>query len=295
MSEIKRPFIISTDTTADLPEEFVKENGLVLHRLHYIVDGTTYGDDLELEITDFFNRMRNGATVSTFATNPDKSKEIFRKQLSEGYDVLHIAFSSGLSSAYNNSEVAAKEVLPEFPGARIEVIDSLAASGGQGLYVWYALQLQKAGKSMDEIISWLKENKLHTCHTFTVDDLAYLHRGGRISKTVKIFGTLLNVKPVLHVDNEGKLVPVKNVRGRKKALITLVDQMEEHLGNFRPADQNQMICITHGDCLADAEFVRDEIKKRFGYENFMISYLSPTIGSHAGPGTVALFYMGRER
>lgn len=295
MSDIKRPFIISTDTTADLPEEFVKENKLTLHRLHYIVDGTTYGDDIELDIKDFFNRMRNGATVSTFATNPDKSKEIFRKQLSEGYDVLHIAFSSGLSSACNNAEIAAKEVLPEFPGARIEVIDSLCASGGQGLYVWYALELQKAGKSMDEVISWLKENKLHLCHSFTVDDLEYLHRGGRISKTVKIFGTLLNVKPVLHVDNEGKLVPVKNVRGRKKSLISLVDQMEEHIGSFKSKDENRLIVITHGDCMEDAEFVRDEVKKRFGYENFMISDLSPTIGSHAGPGTVALFYLGRER
>jgi DegV family protein with EDD domain len=295
MSENTRPFIISTDTTADLPEDFVKENKLTLHRLHYIVDGVTYGDDCELDINDFFDRMRKGATVSTFATNPDKSKEIFRKQLSEGYDVLHIAFSSGLSSAYNNSVIAANEVLPEFPGARIEVIDSLSASGGQGLYVWYALQLQKQGKSMDEIIDWLKENKLHLCHSFTVDDLAYLHRGGRISKTVKIFGTLLNVKPVLHVDNEGKLVPVTNVRGRKKSLIGLVDQMEAHIGSFRPADKNEMIIITHGDCINDAEFVRDKVKERFGYTNFMISHLSPTIGSHAGPGTIALFYLGKER
>ena len=148
---------------------------------------------------------------------------------------------------------------------------------------------------MDEVISWLKENKLHLCHSFTVDDLEYLHRGGRISKTVKIFGTLLNVKPVLHVDNEGKLVPVKNVRGRKKSLISLVDQMEEHIGSFKSKDENRLIVITHGDCREDAEFVRDEVKKRFGYENFMISDLSPTIGSHAGPGTVALFYLGRER
>lgn len=293
MSDNKRPFIISTDTTADFPEEFVKENNLTLHHLHYIVDGITYGDEKNLEIKDFFNRMRNGATVSTFATNPDASKEIFRKQLSEGYDIIHIAFSSGLSSAYSNSVTAAKEVLSEFPDARIEVIDSLCASGGQGLYVWYALKMQREGKSMDEIIKWLKDYKLNLCHIFTVEDLAYLHRGGRISKTVKVVGTLLNIKPVLHVDNDGHLVPITNVRGRKKSLVSLVDQMEEQLGSYK--DMNELIFITHGDSLADAEFVRDEVKKRFGFKNFLISNISPTIGSHAGPGTLALFYIGKYR
>ena len=293
MSDNKRPFIISTDTTSDLPESFIKENNLTLHQLHYIVDGITYGDEKHLEIRDFFNRMRNGATVSTFATNPDVSKEIFRKQVEEGYDIIHIAFSSGLSSAYNNSVIAAKEVLADYPDARIEVIDSLCASGGQGLYVWHALKLQKEGKSMDEIIKWLNDNKLHLCHSFTVDDLAYLHKGGRISKTVKVFGTLLNIKPVLHVDNEGKLVPLQNVRGRKKSLNSLVDQMESLLGNYR--DKNDLIIITHGDCLEDAEYVRDQVKARLGYTNFMISYLSPTIGSHSGPGTLALFYLGTSR
>ncbi|MBR4343478.1 MAG: DegV family protein [Lachnospiraceae bacterium] len=293
MSETKRPFIISTDSTSDFPASFIKENNLVIHKLHYIVDGETYGDEKELEIRDFFNRMRKGATVSTFATNPDKSKEIFRKQLSEGYDVLHIAFSSGLSSAYSNSVTAAEEVLSEFPDGRIEVIDSLCASGGQGLYVWYALKLQKEGKSMDEIIKWLNSHKMNLCHSFTVDDLSYLHRGGRISKTEKVFGTLLNIKPVLHVDNDGKLVSVTNVRGRKKALNALVDQMESHLGSFR--DKNDLIIITHGDCLSDAEYVRDQVKERFGYKNFMLGYLTPTIGSHAGPGTLALFYLGIYR
>jgi len=293
MSVNNRPFIISTDTTSDLPEEFVKENNLVLHRLHYIVDGVTYGDEKNLEIKEFFGRMRNGATVSTFATNPDVSKDIFRKQLSEGYDVLHIAFSSGLSSAYSNTVTAAREVLADFPDARIEVIDSLCASGGEGLYVWYALKLQKDGWTMDEIIRWLKDNKLNLCHSFTVDDLTYLHRGGRISKTVKVFGTLLNIKPVLHVDNEGKLVPLENVRGRKKSLNCLVDQMESHLGDYR--DKNDLVIISHGDCPEDAEYVRDQVKERLGFTNFMISYLCPTIGSHAGPGTVALFYLGNYR
>lgn len=293
MSDKEKPYIISTDTTADLPKEFITDNNLTLHRLHYIVDGETYGDAKQLEIRDFFNRMRNGSTVSTFATNPDASKDIFRKQLSEGYNIIHIAFSSGLSSAYDNSVMAAKEVLADFPDSRIEVIDSLCASGGQGLYVWYALKMQKEGRSMDEVIKWLNDYKMNLCHTFTVDDLTYLHKGGRISKTVKVFGTLLNIKPVLHVDNDGKLVPVQNVRGRKKALITLVDQMEDHLGSYR--DKNDLIYITHGDCLKDAEYVRDLIKERLGYRNFMISYLSPTIGSHAGPGTLALFYLGKYR
>jgi len=293
MNETKRPYIISTDTTADFPDEFVKDNGLVLHRLHYIVDGVTYGDEKNLDIKDFYNRMRKGATVSTFATNPESSKAIFESQVAKGYDILHIAFSSGLSSAYENSCIAAKEVLKSHPEARIEVIDSLCASGGQGLYVWYALKLQKEGKSMDEVLEWLNEYKLKLCHSFTVDDLTYLHRGGRISKTVKVFGTLLNIKPVLHVDNEGKLIPLMNVRGRKKSLNSLVDQMEAHLGSYR--DKNELIYITHGDCLEDAEYVRDQVRERLGYKNFMISNVSPTIGSHSGPGTLALFYIGIYR
>jgi DegV family protein with EDD domain len=170
------------------------------------------------------------------------------------------------------------------------VVDSLCASLGEGLLVHKAVQLKEKGKSLDEIASWLEENKLNLCHIFTVDDLHHLHRGGRVSKTSAIIGTLINVKPVLHVDNEGHLIPLNNVRGRKKALISLV---EARLDGYR--DQNDTVFISHGDCLEDAEFVASLVKERYGINDILINYVCPTIGAHSGPGTVALFFMGNKR
>ena len=172
-------------------------------------------------------------------------------------------------------------------------MDSLSATLGQGLLVYKAVQLKEAGKNLDEIAAWLEENKYHLVHNFTVDDLFHLHRGGRLSKTAAIVGTMINLKPVLHVDDEGHLVMLSKVRGRKKSLIGLVDCMEKQLGDWK--DKNDIIFISHGDCPDDAQFVADLIKERFGYENFMIDYIGATIGAHSGPGTVALFYMGDYR
>ena len=172
-------------------------------------------------------------------------------------------------------------------------MDSLAATLGQGLLVYKAVQLKEAEKNLDEIAAWLEENKYHLVHNFTVDDLFHLHRGGRLSKTAAIVGTMINLKPVLHVDDEGHLVMLSKVRGRKKSLIGLVDCMEKQLGDWK--DKNDIIFISHGDCPEDAQFVADLIKERFGYENFMIDYIGATIGAHSGPGTVALFYMGDHR
>ena len=172
-------------------------------------------------------------------------------------------------------------------------MDSLSATLGQGLLVYKAVQLKEAGKNLDEIAAWLEENKYHLVHNFTVDDLFHLHRGGRLSKTAAIVGTMINLKPVLHVDDEGHLVMLSKVRGRKKSLIGLVDCMEKQLGDWK--DKNDIIFISHGDCPDDAQFVADLIKERFGYENFMIDYIGATIGAHSGPGTVALFYMGDHR
>ena len=290
MSESNRPFIISTDNTADFPDEFVKENNITLHYLHYIVDGETYGDDKNLEIKDFFNRMRNGATVSTFATNPDKSKEIFRKQLADGFDVLHIGFSSGLSSAYSNSATVAKELAPEFPDRRIEVIDSLCASGGQGLYVWYALKMQKEGKSMDEIIKWLNDYKLNLCHTFTGDDLAYLHRGGRISKSVKVLGNLLNIKPILMGNENGQIINVEKVRGTKKAIKEMADRYDRLVKE----PGKQIVGIAHADNMEDTNYLIDLLNQNNPPKDILTVCYEPVTGSHVGPGTVALFFLGDE-
>ena len=291
--ETMKKFIITTDSTCDLPQEYVIQHNIRVLPLYYTFDGTVYGDKNDLEPKDFYDKMRGGAMPTTMAVNPDTAKDIFMQLLKEGYDIIHIAFSSALSGSCSVSAITARELCEEMPEIKITVIDSLCASLGEGLLVHKAVQLKENGKSYDEIVTWLEENKLNLCHMFTVNDLHHLHRGGRVSKASAIIGTLINVKPVLHVNNDGKLIPLNNVRGRKKALITLVDNMESRLEGF--LDKNDFIFISHGDCLEDAEFVATQIKERFGIQNILISYITPTIGSHAGPGTVALFFMGNSR
>lgn len=251
-----KDFLISTDTTADLPASYVKENNIDIHTLFYAFGEVIYGTDNIMPEKEFFDRMRNGEMPTTMACNPQDCKTIH-------------------------------------PGARIVVVDSLAASMGEGLIVYKAVEMKKSGKSMDEIIDFVNNHKLNVVHNFTVDDLNHLYRGGRVSKTTAIIGTLANIKPILHVDNEGRLINIGKVRGRKKSLIALVDRMEEHIGSYR--DKNDVVFISHGDCLQDAQFVAGLVKERFGIDNIWINYICPTIGTHSGPGTVALFFMGESR
>lgn len=286
-------YIITTDTTSDLPEDYMRQHNIGLLPLYYSMNGTVYGEDVTLGPKEFYKIMRSGAMPTTMAVNPDIAKKVFIGLLDQGYDILHIAFSSALSGSCSVAGTVARELCDERPGAKIIVIDSLCASLGEGLLVHKAVVLKESGKSIDEVADWLEKNKLNFCHLFTVDDLHHLHRGGRVSKATAIIGTLINVKPVLHVDNEGRLIPLNNVRGRKKALISLVDQMEARLKDY-PIN-NDIIFISHGDCEEDAQFVADLIKERFGIKNFLIYFVSPTIGAHSGPGTVALFFMGKER
>lgn len=284
-------YIISTDSTADLPASYVKEHGLAVQFLSYAFGDEVYDITTQLDPHVFYDRMRSGEMPTTNACIPDQVQESFEVYLKEGYDILHISFSSGLSASHNNARIAANELAEQFPDRKIVVIDSLCASLGQGLLVHYAVTMKEQGKSLEEVASWLEENKLHLCHQFTVDDLFHLHRGGRVSKATAILGTLINVKPVLHVDNEGHLTSVCNVRGRKKALLKLVEHMGEQIEGYK----NDIIFISHGDCLEDAQFVAAQVKERFGIDNILIDYVSPTIGAHSGPGTVALFYLGKER
>lgn len=284
-------YIISTDSTADLPASYVKEHELAVQFLSYAFGDEVYDINTQLDPHDFYERMRSGEMPTTNACIPDQVQESFEVYLKEGYDILHISFSSGLSASHNNARIAANELAEQYPDRKIVVIDSLCASLGQGLLVHYAVTMKEQGKSLEEVASWLEENKLHLCHQFTVDDLFHLHRGGRVSKATAILGTLINVKPVLHVDNEGHLTSVCNVRGRKKALLKLVEHMGEQIEGYK----NDIIFISHGDCLEDAQFVAAQVKERFGIDNILIDYVSPTIGAHSGPGTVALFYLGKER
>lgn len=284
-------YLISTDSTYDMPESYRTEHSLLVHPLFYTLNETVYGGEHDMDIKEFYSLLRKGEIATTMATNLEDVTARFRAVLESGKDILHIGFSSALSSSFNNAAVAANELQKEFPEREIRCIDSLCASMGQGLLVHYAVQKQASGMSMDELTQWLEENKLHFCHQFTVDDLHFLQRGGRISKTVAILGTMINVKPVLHVDNEGRLVPLKNVRGRRKALTALVDNMEKQAAGF----PNGTVFISHGDCEEDARYVGKLVTERFGITDIRYNYVSPTIGSHSGPGTVALFFLGKER
>ncbi len=287
-----KPYIISTDCMADLPASFIQEHNLSVHPLYYLMGEQTY-NALEdaLPEAEFYNRMRNGEMPTTMASNPEYIEKSFRQNLADGYDILHISFSSGLSSSYNNTAVTAKEIQEQSPDAKIIVIDSLCASLGQGLLVYYACKKKDEGASIEETAAYIENLKLHVCHQFTVDDLFHLHRGGRVSKASAILGTIANIKPVLHVDNEGHLINISKIRGRKRSLMTLVDNMEKTVGDYK----NPIVFISHGDCLEDAEFVKQQVEERFGIHEFLINYVGCTIGAHSGPGTVALFFLGETR
>ncbi len=286
-------FIITTDTCCDLPKSYIKENGLDVVILYYNMKGVAYGKDVELEVKAFYDMMRAGEMPTTMAANPEELREMFEKYLKAGKDVLHLAFSSELSSSYSNAAVVARELNEEYTDNKVVVIDTLSASLGQGLVIYKAVQLREDGWSIDEVARWVEENRLHFCHQFTVDDLNHLYRGGRVSKLTAVAGTLIQVKPILHVNDEGKLIPIGKVRGRKKSLMALVDNMERTIGSYR--DKNDIVFISHGDALEEAEYVAGLVKERFGIENFLIHPVSPTIGAHSGPGTIALFYMGDRR
>ena len=286
-------FIITTDTCCDLPKSYIKENGLDVVTLYYNMKGVAYGKDVELEVKAFYDMMRAGEMPTTMAANPEELREMFEKYLKAGKDVLHLAFSSELSSSYSNAAVVARELNEEYTDNKVVVIDTLSASLGQGLVIYKAVQLREDGWSIDEVARWVEENRLHFCHQFTVDDLNHLYRGGRVSKLTAVAGTLIQVKPILHVNDEGKLIPIGKVRGRKKSLMALVDNMERTIGSYR--DKNDIVFISHGDALEEAEYVAGLVKERCGSENFLIHPVSPTIGAHSGPGTIALFYMGDRR
>lgn len=290
-----RDFVILTETTADLPASYIKENGLVIIPLYYQIGETVYGEEKHLELKEFFDAMRNGATPTTSASNPDTLRRTYTELLESGKDILHLAFTSGLSCSYNNAAFVAEDLKEEYPDAKITVIDTLCASLGQGLIVNSAVQMKKNGKTIDEIAEWVEAKKLDVCHKVTVEDLVYLYRGGRLKKSSAVLGTIINIKPLIHVNNEGKLISYDKVRGRKKSLNALVDTMVEAIDGYDYDIENEWVYISHGDCQEDAEYVKAQIEERIGVKNFMINYLSPTIGSHAGPGTVALFFYGKER
>ncbi|MCR5278267.1 MAG: DegV family protein [Lachnospiraceae bacterium] len=287
-------FKIVTDSTADLPVDYLRENDITEFFLPATIKGETYRTQDELPLEKFYSFMRAGEPTKTSQVNPEEAKEGFVKLIESGCkEILYIAFSSGLSGTYNSGRIAADELKETYPDVKIIVIDTKAASLGEGLLIYYAVELRKEGKTIDETAKWVEDHKLNLVHIFTVDDLNHLYRGGRVSRSAAFIGTVLSIKPILHVDDEGHLIPIGKSRGRKKSLLELVDYMGEHMGSFK--DQNKVFFISHGDCLDDAKFVRDEVASRYGIKNCVINTIGYTIGAHAGPGTVALFFLGDER
>ena len=287
-------YVISTDTTCDFPEEYYQQHDLNVLALSYILDGETYfRGGKELSSEDFYAKMRSGSMPTTSQVNPESARASFEPILKEGKDILHIAFSSGLSGSANSARIAAEELMEEYPDRKIIVVDSLCASLGEGLLVHKAIAKKEAGMGLEELAAWCEDNKLHIIHSFTVDDLFHLYRGGRVSRAAAVVGTMISLKPVMHVNNEGKLIPLFNVRKRKRSLQALVDAMEQKQGSF--AGKNDIVFISHGDCLEEAEYVKKLVQERFGITNFIINPVGPVIGAHSGPGTMALFFMGDER
>lgn len=286
-------YVITTDNNSDLPKKYLKDHGVGCMYLSYSMDGKNYTHGNFLPEHEFYEAMRNGSMPTTAQVNPENAKALLEPYLKEGKDILHIAFSSALSGTYNSSRIAAEELMEEYPDRRIIVVDSLSASLGQGLLVWLAQQKKELGQTLEDVADWAEKNKLKMVHLFTVDDLNHLYRGGRVSRTTAIVGSMLNIKPVLHVDNEGKLTAIGKVRGRKKALQELVKLMDEKIGSFG-ADCDT-IFISHGDCEQDAQYVAAKVKEKYNIKNIIINQVGATIGAHSGPGTMALFFVGDVR
>ncbi len=286
---------IVTDSSCDLPPELADKLGLTVLPLKVTLNGTdTYKNDLagtDIPFDQFYAKLRDKASSKTSAPSLDDFESIFRTLLEGGHDFLYIGFSSGLSATYQAGRLACENLAEEFPDRKIMHVDSLCASMGQGLLVYLAAKLAEEGKSMEEVVAWLEQNKLHLCHWFTVEDLNHLKRGGRVSPTTAFVGTLLSIKPVMHVDDAGKLINVEKAKGRKASIKALFGHMKATAIN--PAEQ--VVFISHGDCIEDANALATMIKQELGVKEVVISYVGPVIGSHSGPGTLALFFLGTQR
>jgi DegV family protein with EDD domain len=290
---MSKNYVIFSDSGCDLPEEVIKQYKLGIVKLALKIDDNVYGEDSDtVPIKEFYDKMRAGSLTSTSQATPEQFVNAFDKTLAEGKDVLYIAFSSGLSGTYNSSMIARETLLEKYPERKVIVVDSLAASMGQGLFVYFAACLKEEGNTIEEVAEWCEKNKLNIGHMFTVDDLVYLYRGGRVSRATQIAGSILGIKPVLHVDDEGHLIAVGKVRGRKQALTALVDGMAERIGNHT---ENITVGISHGDCYDDLKFVMDLVSKKYKVKKFITSYVGTIIGAHSGPGTVALFFYADKR
>lgn len=286
-------YVITTDSNSDVLPEFIKENDLTIIPQYYSFGDTVYGDELNMPPHEFYETMRKGELPKSQANNPAVIREKFEKILKEGKSILHIAFSSALSGSCNNVVMTANELMEDYPDRKIMVFDSLNASLGEGVSVYRAVELWKEEKSMEEVYDILMEERDHVNVSFTVNDLYHLQRGGRVSKTTAVVGSLVNIKPILAVTSTGELKSDGTVRGRKKSLKTLVARLEESL-DLDSYGKDRLVAVLHGDCIDDAKAVADMVKE-LGFTNVIINDVSPSIGTHAGPGVVGLINYGKKR
>ena len=290
-----RDYVIMTDSCCDLSAEEVAESGLVVLPLTFTMDGVSRRDTPnheEMSLQEFYRHLRGGKICTTSAVSVGEYKAAMARELEAGKDILCVAFSSALSTTYQSACIAADELRESYPDANIIVIDSLSASRGQGMLVWFAAKEKAKGKTIDEVAEYVRQMVPHQCHWFTVDDLHHLRRGGRLNATSAIVGTVLAIKPVIHCDAEGKLTPMAKARGMKQAIRELVNKLEQ-LGTRPLAEQTVFLC--HADAPDNVAFTKDLLRQRFGLTDVRDHYIGPVIGSHTGAGTLGIFFFGRER
>lgn len=285
-------YIILTDSGTDFTAEMIKELDVELLDLTVTLEGEEPRPNRELDLPTLYAFLREKKSASTAAVNLDTFLEIMTPYLEDGKDILYLGFSSGLSSTFASGRLAAEELAQKYPDRKILVADTLCASLGQGLLVYYAAKQKQSGASIEEVRDFVEANKLNLCHWFTIDDLFFLKRGGRVSGTTAVVGTMLGIKPVMHVDDEGHLINVAKARGRRASIDALFDKANETMIGDR---SDAVVFISHGDCLEDAQYLADRIKNEIGVKEVRIGYVGAVIGSHSGPGTLALFFLGSQR
>jgi DegV family protein with EDD domain len=285
--------ILITDSSSDLPVKYTQDNNITVVPLSFHFKGADHVDDFGQSISykEFYDEVRKGEMSSTSQVNAFTFKEVFTKYVTEGFSIVYIGLSSGLSGTYNSACMAKDEILEDNPSADISVIDSRCVSMGLGLLVYIACEKLKSGTPKDELVKWVEENKLNLNHWFTVDDLHHLKRGGRVSATSAMIGSLLDIKPILKVNAEGRLIPSNKVKGRKKSIKTLAEELKNRIVD----PENQVIAISHGDCEDEARLLEKFIREFVNIKDVIINYVGPVVGSHSGPGTIALFFLGEER
>lgn len=287
-------YVLFTDSCSNLNDVQCRDLDVNVVALNFIIDGeshTSYVKGQDCDLKFFYDTLRDGKRITTTSVNEDQYTEAWTPYLEQGKDILYLAFSSGLSASYEHGQITADELAKKFPDRKIVVIDTLAASYGQGLLVYYAAKMRLDGKPLEDVAQWVEDNKLHLAHWFTVESLKYLYRGGRVSRLSYWLGSIAQIKPVMHTDNNGHLTPVSKVLGRKKSIAALADRVANSIVD----PENQVIFIVHGDCESDAQLLIDKLKAKITVKDYVVSILDPVIGCHSGPGTLAVFCLATER